>query len=218
MTKVAVILSGCGYLDGSEIREAVITLLELDKQGAEAVCFAPNTQQADVINHLTGEPSNQTRNTLEESARIARGAVTPIENLKAEEFDALVIPGGYGAAKNLSTLATQGAECTVIPELNTILEGFVSQKKPIGAICIAPAVLVASLKNTISANVTIGDDQDNLITTLGGQHTACATNNIVTDTDHNIISCSAYMREDSLANVAQGIEKLIEQIIQLCEK
>lgn len=215
MARVAVVLSGSGYLDGSEIREAVIALLALDRGGAEVQIFAPNVDQSDVVNHLTGEATSETRNVLVESARIARGQVKDLEEAKADDFDALVLPGGYGAAKNLSNLATAGAEAEAIPAFKRFVTEFIEQGKPIGAICISPAVLVAAIRDKVSPMVTIGDDADGLIAGLGGQHETCATENMTFDVANQIISCSAYMREDSLANVASGIEKVVDKVLAL---
>jgi enhancing lycopene biosynthesis protein 2 len=149
MPNVAVILSGCGYLDGAEIREAVLALTALDKEGATVEVFAPNIPQRKVVNHLTGEDTDETRNVLVESARIARGKVRDLDEAKAEAFDALVLPGGFGAALNLSDIALKGAEGTVIPALKNLILDFLKAGKPIGAICISPAVLVASVKKNV---------------------------------------------------------------------
>ncbi len=213
MPKIAVILSGCGHQDGAEIRESVIALLALDRAGAEVQIFAPNSNQRDVINHITGEPMPETRNVLVEAARIARGKIKDLKEAKASDFDGLVLPGGYGAAKNLSDVAIKGKDAIVLPELRALILDFVAQKKPIGAICIAPAILTAALKGTIQANVTIGEDND-LIIGLGGKHTVCATENDVIDDTHNIITCSAYMRDDTLSNVASGIEKVVAEVVK----
>ena len=216
MPKIAVILSGCGYLDGAEIREAVIALLALDRKGADVTIFAPDIEQNCVVNHITKEKAeNETRNVLIESARIARGNIGNLANIDANNFDALVLPGGFGAALNLSDLAIKGQDLTIIPDLERCIKDFISANKPIGAICISPAVLVAALRDQMSANVTIGDDEDGLIEGLGGTHTSCATADFIFDEEHNIVSCSAYMRDDSLSNIADGIEKLVDKVVKL---
>lgn len=215
MPNIAVILSGCGFMDGAEIREAVITLLALDRAGANVKLFAPDINQADVINHLTGEPTNETRNVLVESARIARGEISDLASLNADTFDALLMPGGYGVAKNLSDIAFKGTDGTASEALKQVINDFLKQHKPIGVICISPAALVAAVRDTIKPTVTVGDDNDGLICGLGGNHKPCPTNDIVIDKEHNIVSCSAYMRNDSLANIASGIEKLVEHVLQL---
>lgn len=215
MTKVAVVLSGCGHIDGAEIRESVITLLELDKAGAEVSIFAPDIEQRDVINHLTGEAVNETRNVLVEAARIARGKIKPLSEAKAADFDALLLPGGFGAVKNLSDVAIKGADAEVLPEFKKLVVDFAKAKKPIGAICISPAVLTAALQGVLSPTVTIGDDADGLIKGLGGVHQPCATSESTVDDAHNIVSCSAYMRGDAaLKDVAAGIEKVVREVMK----
>lgn len=217
MKNVAVILSGCGYLDGSEIREAVITLLELDKAGAAVQCFAPNINQLHVVDHISGKESpGESRNVLTESARIARGKVKELQHLRQKNFDALILPGGFGVAKNLSNLATKGDQATVLPEFKDIILDFIKSEKPIGAICISPAVLTAAVRGEISPSVTIGDDTDDLIKNLGGKHSKCPTEGIYVDETNKIISCSAYMRDDAkISDVASGIAKLVKKVIEI---
>ena len=156
--QVAVVLSGSGVYDGSEIHEAVMTLLAIDQQGAAYQCFAPDIMQHHVINHLTGEPSDEVRNVLVESARIARGNIKPLSQFNADEFDALIFPGGFGAAKNLSSFAFEGSDCVVDGGVTTAVEAMRSQGKPIGALCIAPAAMAKILPG---AKVTIGQDAAN---------------------------------------------------------
>lgn len=158
MKKIGVVLSGCGVYDGSEIHEAVITLLALAKQGAEVICFAPDKNQADVINHLTGEPMAETRNVLIEAARIARGDIHPLIQADPTELDALIVPGGFGAAKNLSTFAAQGAECQIDPHLKALSQAMHAAGKPQGFICIAPAMLPRIFDFPL--RLTIGTDID----------------------------------------------------------
>lgn len=219
MTKVAVILSGCGYLDGAEIRESVLSLLYLDEQGAEVQCFAPDIKQKHVINHAKGEPAEEARNVLEEAARIARSKIKPLTELDAGAFDALVIPGGFGVAKNLSDFAEKGADAAVLPDFKKAVEAFFSAGKPIGAICIAPAVVAAALKNK-SITLTIGDDKDvaAAIVKLGNKHQDTPTSGYVLDEAHHVVSCSAYMREDPISEVAKGIRQVIEQVMKLSAK
>ncbi len=214
MVKVAVVLSGCGHLDGAEIRESVIALVALDRQDAEVSLFAPDVPQADVINHLTGKPMQQERNVLVEAARIARGNIQDVKKARAKDFDALVLPGGFGVAKNLSTLATQGAALTILPDVKRLILEFLEQGKPIGAICISPALLAAAVRESTEAHVTIGEDKNGLIASLGGVHQECQTKGIVIDDANGFVSCSAYMRNDRLTPIALGIEKLIETVIR----
>ena len=215
MVKAAVILSGCGHADGAEIRESVITLLELDKANVDVQCFAPDMPQAHVVNHLTGEEeSGASRNVLTESARIARGDVKPLSELAMQDFDILALPGGFGAAKNLSRLAFDGASATVLPEYKRAAKDCVAMGKPIIAICISPAVLVAALKENYAPRVTIGEDGDGLIASLGGEHEPRQTNEAAFDASLKIASASAYMRGDAkLKDVAEGIAKAVEKAI-----
>jgi len=156
--KIAVILSGCGVYDGAEIHESVITLLRLDQRGAQVQCFAPDIAQLHVINHLTGEEMPESRNVLVESARIARGEVKDIAEANAEDFDALIVPGGFGAAKNLSNFAIEGAGCSLNPQVLALAEAFVEAGKPLGLICISPA-LAAKIYGP-GVTCTIGNDTD----------------------------------------------------------
>ncbi len=219
MTNVAVILSGCGHQDGAEIREAVLSLLYLDQHGATVQCFAPDIAQTSVINHLTGEAKQESRNVMEEAARIARGNIKPLSQLNPDAFDALVIPGGFGAAKNLSDLALKGAGAEVLPDFTLAVQGFFEAGKPIGAICIAPAVVAAVLKDK-GITLTIGEDKGvaSVIEALGNYHKDAPTNGYVLDETHRIVSCSAYMREDALSDIAKGISQVIEQVMTLSAK
>ena len=213
---VAVILSRSGYLDGAEIREAVLSLLSLDQQAARVSIFAPNIDQHHVINHITSEETNETRNVLVESARIARGDIKPLSELDASAFDALVLPGGFGVAKNLSDLAFKGADSQAIDAFSHIVKAFHAEGKPIGAICIAPAV-IASILGEHNPTLTIGEDKGtaSAIETMGGTHQNCATDETVYDEKNNIVSCSAYMRDDNISNVAIGIDKLVKKVVAL---
>ncbi len=214
MKKIAVILSGCGYLDGAEIRESVLTLLYLDQQEAEFEIFAPDSDQHHVVNHLTGEEQEGTRNSLVEAARIARGEIKPLKDLHAVGFDALIVPGGFGVAKNLSNFAFKGADAELFPEFAAVLQDFHVTKKPIGLICISPAVACAALKGI---KVTIGEDADTAkaIKEMGGKHIEQASDEVYIDSANKIISTSAYMRDDKISNIATGIEKLVAKTLEL---
>jgi enhancing lycopene biosynthesis protein 2 len=220
MTKAAVILSGCGFKDGAEIREAVLTLLYLDAGGAEVEIFAPDIEQKRTVNHLTGQETAERRSVLVEAARIARGAIRPLSALKAEAFDALLIPGGFGVALNLSDLAEQGAEATVREECAAVLRAFFSAGKPIGAICIAPAMLAAALPGS-GARLTIGEDAGTagVIESFGGTHVPCVTAAAVVDEAHRVVSCPAYMRADArISEVAEGIRQVVKTVLEWAEK
>lgn len=221
MARVAVCLSGCGFLDGSEIHEAVFTLLALDRAGAEVVCCAPDKPQADVVDHQTQRAlPDQRRNVLVESARIARGNVKPITAVRAADIDALILPGGFGAAKNLCTFATNGPDCTVDPGVEALVNDMVALEKPIGAICIAPALLARIIgKQQIKAKLTIGTDPQTAaaINRMGATHCECPTNEMVVDQEHKFVSTPAYMTGNGPADVWAGIEKLVTQVLQMAE-
>lgn len=217
MKKIGVVLSGCGVYDGSEIHEAVITLLALAKQGAEVICFAPDKKQADVINHLTGEPMAETRNVLIEAARIARGDIHPLIQADPAELDALIVPGGVGAAKNLSTFAAQGAECQIDPHLKALSQAMHAAGKPLGFICIAPAMLPKIFDFPL--RLTIGTDIDTaeIVEEMGGEHVPCPVDDIVVDEDNKIVTTPAYMLAKNIAEAAVGIEKLVARVLVLTE-
>lgn len=213
--KVAVILSGCGVYDGAEIQESVITLLRLDQRGAQVQCFAPDIAQLQVINHLTGEQMPGSRNVLVESARIARGNVKDLREANVEDFDALIVPGGFGAAKNLSNFAVEGAGCTVQPEVLALTEAFAEAGKPVGLICISPA-LAAKIYGP-GVTCTIGTDTDTAaaVTKMGGIHEDCAVTDIVEDTARKLVSTPAYMLAQNISEAASGINKLVDRVLEL---
>ncbi|MDN4544324.1 isoprenoid biosynthesis glyoxalase ElbB [Pseudomonas sp. C32] len=213
--KVAVILSGCGVYDGAEIYESVITLLRLDQRGAQVQCFAPDIAQLHVINHLTGEEMPEARNVLVESARIARGEVKDIREANAEDFDALIIPGGFGSAKNLSNFAIEGTACTVQPDVLTLTEAFAEAGKPVGLICISPA-LAAKIYGP-GVTCTIGNDTDTAtaLNKMGATHKECAVSDIVEDKARKLVSTPAYMLAQSISEAASGINKLVDRVLEL---
>ena len=214
--RVGVILSGCGVYDGSEIHEAVLTMLFLDQAGAEIISMAPNVDQLHVINHLDQTPTAEKRNVLVESARIARGNIKDIKDVNADELDALVIPGGFGAAKNLSDFAVNGPDANVHPEVSRLLNDMFGQNKPIGAICIAPATLTRALAEK-QPEVTIGNDRDTAaaIETMGGKHIDCSVEQIHVDQTHKIVTTPAYMLGPGIGDVAKGIEKLVTKVMEM---
>lgn len=216
MKKIGVVLSGCGVYDGSEIHEAVITLLAIARSGAQAVCFAPDKTQADVINHLTGEPMAESRNVLIEAARLARGAITPLASADAQTLDALIVPGGFGAAKNLSNFAFRGSACAIDPDLARLVRECHAAGKPLGFICIAPAMLPAILQTPL--RLTIGTDVDTaeLIEEMGGEHVPCPVDDIVVDEEQKVVTTPAYMLAQRIDEAADGIEKLVARVIGLC--
>jgi len=215
--KVGVVLSGCGVYDGAEIHEATITLLALDKAKAQIICMAPDIPQAHVINHLNGEVAeNESRNVLTESARIARGEIKNMKDVSADDLDALIFPGGFGAAKNLSDFAFKGKDCEVNPEVAQLIKEMHAAKKPIGFICIAPAV-AAKVLGEYHPQLTIGNDKGTAeaIEAMGGKHVVCAVNEIAVDQSNQIVSTPAYMLGPTIAPVASGIEKLVNKVLEM---
>lgn len=214
--KIGVILSGCGVFDGSEIHEAVLTLLYIAQAGAQAVCFAPDMDQAHVINHLTQKETDETRNVLVESARITRGEVEDIKLLNVADLDALIVPGGFGAAKNLSQFAFKGPQGEVNPDVAKALNSAVEAKIPIGALCIAPATVGMALQS-LSPELTVGSEEGVIgaLSSIGVKHTLCKVDEIAVDEKHKIVSSPAYMLGPGIADVAKGIKKLVDKVIQM---
>ena len=217
--KIGVLLSGCGVFDGAEIHEAVLTLLFLDRAGAKVSCMAPNMEQLHVIDHSNQQAVDETRNVLVESARIARGEIQDVASVNADDLDALIIPGGFGAAKNLSDFAVKGPEATVHPQVQRLLTEMVSQSKPIGAVCIAPTTVVRALGDR-SPRVTIGNDVGTAtaIETMGGVHSDCSVDEICVDEKNRIVTTPAYMLGPGIKDVAMGIEKLVNKIVAMTDK
>lgn len=217
MKRVGIVLSGCGVYDGAEIHEAVLTLLAVDRAGAQAVCFAPDKPQFNVVNHLMGEVTGENRNILVESARITRGNIQPLSQADASQLDALIVPGGFGAAKNLSDFATEGAACQVDESLALLTREIYKQNKPIGFMCIAPALLPKLLGEAI--RVTIGNDIDTAecIEEMGGTHIVCPVDDIVVDAQHKVVTTPAYMLANSISEAAKGIDKLVERVLGFTE-
>lgn len=212
MAKVGVILSGCGHRDGAEIREAVLTLLALEKAGIAYECLAPDIEQRDVIDHLTGDTvEGERRNVLHESARIARGCVRATAAAQASEFGGLVLPGGYGAAKNLSDFATSGPDCTVEPSVARLVRDTHAQGKPIGFVCIAPTIAARIIPGV---RLTIGKDPGTAeaITKMGAHHVECFSDSFVTDDEKKVLSTPAYMCDASLPQIASGIEAMVRAL------
>jgi enhancing lycopene biosynthesis protein 2 len=217
MKTVGVVLSGCGVYDGAEVHEAVLTLLFLDRSGVKAVCMAPDMEQYHVVDHVSGEATEEKRNVLVESARVARGEIQDLKAVSAEELDALILPGGFGAAKNLSNFAIKGKDADTHPEVGRLLNEMADAGKPIGAVCISPAVVAAALKHH-RPEVTIGNDHEtaDAIEAIGSVHRACSVDQIHVDERNRIVSTPAYMLGPGISDVAEGIEKLVEKTLALC--
>jgi len=214
--QIGVLLSGCGVFDGTEIHEAVLTLLFLDRAGARIVCMAPDVDQHHVVNHLLQKDNDERRNALVESARIARGDIRALHEVQAEDLDALILPGGFGAAKNLSDFAFKGSEARVHPDVERIIRAMAAAQKPIGAICIAPAV-VARVLSDRAPLVTIGNDVGTAraIEVMGARHADRLVEEICVDPDNRLVTTPAYMLGPGIKDVARGIEKLVAKVLEM---
>lgn len=216
MKKIGVVLSGCGFRDGSEIHEAVCALLAIDQAGAEAVCMAPDIELNE-MNHYSMELTGAKRKVLMESARIARGKITDMSTVKASDLDALVFPGGFGAALNLCDFGQNGAAAAVNPEVARLTKEIHAAKKPIGAICIAPALIAAILGNVAGPTLTIGTDPGTAaeIEKTGAKHQDCPATGFVVDQANRIVSTPAYMLAGRISEVYEGIGKCIKAVVEM---
>jgi enhancing lycopene biosynthesis protein 2 len=212
--RFAVILAGCGVFDGAEIHEATLTLLAIAKAGASYQCFAPDKEQAHVVNHITGSASDESRNVLVESARIARGKIKPLNLYDPEVFDALILPGGFGVAKNLCSFAFEGSDCTVDPEVELCVIASVEAGIPIGALCIAPALIAKILPG---AKVTIGNDKETAkaIVKMGAKHHNTNHAEVVVDNKYKLVTSPCYMLDADIVQIAEGTEKVVKELIGL---
>lgn len=216
--RVGVLLSGCGVLDGSEIHEAVLTLLAIDGNGAQWIAIAPDKPQSAVVNHAAGkEAAGEARNVLVEAARIARGAAKNLRDVKAADLDAVVLPGGFGAVKNLSTFAAKGKDCEVDPDVARLLKELHAAKKPIGAICIAPAVLAKVFGSDHHPQLTVGTDAGTAaaIEAMGAKHRKCQVNEICVDKPNKIVTTPAYMLAGRISEAAEGIGRLVQEVLRM---
>jgi enhancing lycopene biosynthesis protein 2 len=220
MVKVAVCLSGCGVFDGAEIHESVITLLALDRAGAEVFCIAPDMAQMHVVDHQQGVVAEgESRDVLVESARIARGEVRPVASVSTQDFDALILPGGFGAAKNLCDFAVAGGAAKCHPDVAELLRASLDDGKPLGLMCIAPVVIASALHGSgISLELTIGTDADTNagLEALGAKPQPHAADEIHVDVERKVVTTPAYMMAGSIAEAAIGIEKLVAKVVELC--
>jgi enhancing lycopene biosynthesis protein 2 len=212
MAKVGVILSGCGVFDGSEVQEASATLIALAQHGIAYQCMAPD-REFEVVDHCTQRATGERRNVLTESARIARGEIIDLKEVNGGDYDAFFLPGGFGAAKNLCTFASEGPDCSVDPEVERVLREANDAGKPIGFICIAPA-LGAKVFGSKGVKVTIGHDAGTAagVAKTGATHVEADAEQIVVDDANNIVSTPAYMEAKDPAQVFSGISSLVENI------
>jgi enhancing lycopene biosynthesis protein 2 len=214
MKKFAVVLSGCGVYDGAEIHEATLTLLAIRKLGADYNIFAPNIPQYHVINHITGEIMKEERNVLVESARIARGQISPLNRFLASDHDAIIFPGGFGAAKNLSTWGIEGNKCSVEIDVERAIKVMYQAKKPIGAMCISPVILARLFSGT---KLTTGDDKSSadFIKRMGSEYVKTTHGEVVIDKERKFFTTPAYMLDANILQIAEGIENLVREMMKV---
>jgi enhancing lycopene biosynthesis protein 2 len=214
MKKIAVVLSGCGVFDGAEIHEATMSLLAIAKKGGTYEIFAPDIKQYHVVNHITGDEMEETRNVLVESARIARGKIRDLKEFHPADFDGLLFPGGFGAAKNLSTWAFEGADAAILPEVELAITGMVAMKKPVGALCISPVILARILGEV---HLTIGDDESTIdaLESLGTKHVYATHGEVVVDPDHMLVTTPCYMLDANIVQIAEGAENVVDAMIKM---
>jgi enhancing lycopene biosynthesis protein 2 len=214
MKKIAVILSGCGVLDGSEIHEATLALLAIRKAGSDYAIFAPDIEQTEVMNHYTGVSVKEKRNILAESARIARQKALPLSELNPEKFDAILLPGGFGAAKNLSDFAYKGANYSVIPELEKILLKAYELKKPVGAMCISPILLAKIFKGSKITLGAVGGASE-AVEKNGAKHVVTTHGETVVDEKYKLVSTPGYMLDAKIEQIAEGADNLVKELLKL---
>ncbi|HKK60771.1 MAG TPA: isoprenoid biosynthesis glyoxalase ElbB [Salinivirga sp.] len=209
---IAIVLSGNGVYDGAEVHESTLTMLAIHQEGSSYQCFAPDVDQMHVINHYSGAEMKESRNVLVESARIARGDIKPLDELNMKDYDALIFPGGFGAAKNLCTFAKDGPDCKVDAEVERVVLAAHNQKKPIGAICISPVIITSLIKDV---KVTIGSDPDTIsaIKTMGGEHTTTTHGEVVVDEDNKIYTTPCYMLDANIGQIYAGASAIVKRII-----
>lgn len=215
--KFAIVLAGCGVYDGAEIHEATMTMLAADRNGCDYQLFAPNIMQHHVINHMTGEVMDESRNVLVEAARIARGNIKPLTEYKVSDFDALIFPGGFGVAKNLCSYAFEGTDMRIDKVVDKAVKETHEKGKPIGALCISPIMIAALIPG---AEVTLGSDKqyDGEVAKLGGRNKTTGNRQLVVDMKNRIVSTPCYMNDARISDIADGAELLVKEIIKLASK
>jgi enhancing lycopene biosynthesis protein 2 len=216
--KIGIILAGCGSRDGSEIHEAILTLYFLDHAGVETVCMAPDRNQFHVIDHLSLHETQETRNMLTESARIARGKIQNIDTVSSKDLDGLILPGGTGAAKNLIDYNINKRNCTIHDDVKRLILEIVKTGKPLGAICIAPVIVAVALRDSsFHPLLTIGTSQEEAsdIEFFGSRHQDARVDEIIIDEKLKIVSTPAYMLGPAISDIAKGIEKLVQKVIEM---
>jgi len=215
--KFAIVLSGNGVFDGAEIHESTMTMLAIVKLGGEYQIFAPDIEQFHVVNHFTGKEMPEKRNVLVESARIARGKIKSLSELRMNDFDALMFPGGFGVAKNLSDYAFKGADCTINKDVERVIKEALKQKKPIGALCISPTIIAKVIKGV---KVTIGNDEKTArnITLMGSEHIETSHSEVIIDSRYKVATTPCYMLDATILDIATGAENVCNAVLDMIDK
>ncbi|MDB2657226.1 isoprenoid biosynthesis glyoxalase ElbB [Crocinitomicaceae bacterium] len=224
--KIGVLLSGCGVYDGAEIHEATLTLLSIAEIGAEAFCISVDRDQHHVVNHLNGEEMNEKRNMLVEASRIARGNISNINEVNPADIDGLIIPGGFGSAKNFTNWAFEGPEGTILPEVKLLIVNMLNVGKPVAALCVSPVVMAKALEGSnIKANMTIGSDQEDSpydiqgfsggLETLGASTEMKTVREILVDSSNKIITAPCYMMDANILDVRKNVRSAVEALRDL---
>ncbi len=213
MKKFAIVLAGSGVYDGSEIHEVTLSMLAIMQNGGTYQCFAPDINQHHVINHITGEEMNETRNVLVESARISRGDIKHINEFKADDFDVLFIPGGFGVAKNLCNFAFKGAECTVNTEVAKVVKEIHAAGKPIGALCISPVIIANLFEH---AEITLGQDETTIehVENMGSKHVKTNHGEVIVDEKHKVYTTPCYMLDANIVEIFEGASNIVKAIVK----
>jgi len=213
MKKFAVVLSGCGVFDGAEIHEATLTMLAIMKHGAQYTIFAPDIPQHHVINHITGEEMVETRNVLVESARIARGAIMDLKKYNPANFDGLIFPGGFGAAKNLCDFAFNGADCTVNEDVSRAIQMTLDAGKPIGALCISPVLLAKIIGH---GDMTIGHDKGTAaaMEKMGARHKNTGHGEVIVDEEYMVFTTPCYMLDATILDIEKGASNIVGAMLE----
>jgi len=212
--KVAFVLSGCGVKDGTEIHEAVSAMIALDAAGFDLVFTAPDVQQTVTVDHASQKPEDISRNALIEAARIARGSIRPLSELASDDYDAVVFPGGFGAALTLCSFASDGPDCTVDPDVEDLIASARENGKPICAMCIAPVILARTIPGVV---LTIGNDPEtaSAVSAMGANHVDCKATDAVVDRKMKVITTPAYMLASGPAQVYEGALRMVEELLDL---
>ncbi len=214
MKKFAVVLSGCGVFDGSEIHEATLTMYSISKNGATYDVFAPDIEQHHVINHLNGNELDEKRNVMIEAARIARGAVKDLKELDPASYDALIFPGGFGVAKNLCTFAFDGPDCKINTEVEKVIKAMNEKGKPIGALCIAPVLLAKVFGSNVE--LTIGQDKGTAeaVEAMGAVHKNTNHGEVVVDKKNKLYTTPCYMLDANIAQIGEGADNIVKEMLK----